>query len=563
MRSLKVVAVFVFFTALILAFTPAGHSQDQAGQFTPQKITKKEKKKKEQELMKELGNPYKNWIRGPISFIITPAERKAFSQLKTNEEREQFIESFWARRNPDPGSGVNSYKEQFYRRIAYANEHFSSGLPGWKTDRGRIYIMWGPPSEINSHPAGGPYERPADEGGGMTSTYPFVDWTYNYLPGIGNNITLEFVDPTMSGEYKLTMDPSAKDALLYVPGAGLTEMEAMGMASKVQRFQNTNGTHDAAPIGAMPESMDEFNRLDLYAKIFQPPPVKFKDLEAIVTSRVIRNQLPFKYRADFLRITDSTDLVPVTVEIPNRELSFKEKNGIQTATLHIFGRISTVSGRVAQTFEHTLNQQIPNSLLQQSLSGRSIYQQEVPLRPGLYRLDIVIKDVNSGNVGVINTRLPVPRYNDTSLSSSSLILADEIHGVSANDIGLGQFVIGDIKVRPDLSADFSQDQTMGFYMQVYNLHISPKTHRSDATVHYLITQGKRVVLKQTDTSATLGDTGEQLNIEKKLPLQSLKPGRYQLQVTVVDNTTQQQLVKTAEFRVKKPSQKVAVSEAQN
>jgi hypothetical protein len=313
-------------------------------------------------------------------------------------------------------------------------------------------------------------------------------------------------------------------------------------------------------MGEEPASMNEFNRLELYAKIFQPPPVKFKDLEAIVTSRIIRDQLPFQYRFDFLKITDGTDLVPVTLEVPNREMSFKEKDGVQSATLDIFGRVSTLGGRIAQTFEDTVNQQIPSSLLQKSLDGRSVYQKAVPLRPGLYRLDLVVKDVNSGNVGVINTRLAVPQYSDTKLSSSTLILADEIAGVSARDIGLGQFVLGDVKVRPRLSNVFKTDETLGFYMQVYNLTMDPKMHHSNASVSYLVTGAdKKVVLQQTDTAAQLGDTGEQINIEKKLPLASFVPGHYKLQITVHDNVSEQDLVQSAEFNVK-PADKVSVSE---
>ena len=560
MRGLKVVSVSLLSFGIIFLFSPATHGQsaDSQDQGT---ISKKERKKKEKELMKELGNPYKEWLN-EVSYIITPAERKAFLRLQTNEEREQFIEQFWARRNPDPGSGVNTFKEEYYRRIAYANEHFSSGIPGWKTDRGRIYIMWGKPDEIDSHPAGGPYQRPASEGGGQTSTYPFVDWTYHYLPGIGENVVLEFVDPTMTGEYRLTTDPSEKDALTYVPGAGLTDLEAMGLSSKVDRFTRSDGTHMGQPMGMEPSTMNEFNRLELYAKIFQPPPVKFKDLEAIVTSRIIRNQLPFQYRFDFLKITDGTDLVPVTVEIPNKEMSFKEKDGVQTATLHVFGRVSTLGGRIAQTFEDTVRQQIPTSLLQRELKGRSVYQKAVPLRPGLYRLDLVVKDVNSGNVGVINTRLPVPQYTDSKLSSSTLILADEIQGVSARDIGLGQFVLGDVKVRPRLSDTFKQNETLGFYMQVYNLKMNPKTHHSSATIHYVITgNDKKVVLRQTDSATQLGDTGEQINIEKKLPLSALAPGKYKLQISVRDNVSDQDLVQSAEFTVKR-ADKVSVSEVE-
>ncbi len=178
------------------------------------KKSAKQKAKSDKELKKELDSQYRKWLDEDVVYIISPEERSAFLHLATNEEREQFIEQFWQRRNPDPDSADNTFKEEHYRRIAYANEHYSSGIPGWKTDRGRIYIMWGPADEVDSHPAGGSYDRPSQEGGGETSTYPFEDWRYRYLEGIGENVELEFVDPTMSGEYNLTMDPSEKDALL-------------------------------------------------------------------------------------------------------------------------------------------------------------------------------------------------------------------------------------------------------------------------------------------------------------------------------------------------------------
>lgn len=564
MSGLKKLLVSLLCLGTIYACSLTASARGQQSSSTPQDDsadqTRHLTKQQQQQLMKELGNPYKDWISGPISYIITPAERKAFDQLQTNGEREQFIQEFWARRNPDPNTEENTFKDNFYRRVAYANEHFSSGVPGWRTDRGRIYVMWGKPDSVQSHPSGGTYTRPQSEGGGQTSTYPFEDWTYRYLPGIGDNVVLEFVDPTMSGEYYLTTDPSVKDALLNIPGAGLTEMEAMGLATKSQRFSNTDGTHMAEEGQTMPNSMNQFTRLELYAKIFQPPPVKFKDLEAIVTSRVLRNELPFQYRTDFLRITDSTDLVPVSIQIPNKEMQFKEKDGVETAELDIFGRVSTLSGRVAQTFEDTTSQQIPQELFEQSADGKAIYQKAMPLRPGLYKLDLVVKDVNSGNVGVINTRLAVPQYNDTKLSASTLIVADEIQGVSANNIGVGQFVLGDVKVRPRIGASFKMGETLGFYMQAYNLKMDPKTHRSNASVHYLVTSGQKTILDQTETSAQLGDTGEQMTIEKRMALNKLPAGHYKLQVTVHDNVAQQDVTQSADFTVE-PASKNAGSEA--
>ena len=531
----------------------SGQSDQQQPDAQPTKKpqeTAKERRRRESQLHKELDTPYKKWLDEDVTYIITPEERSAFLRLQTNEEREQFIEQFWLRRNPDPDSPENTFKEEHYRRIAYTNEHYASGIPGWKTDRGRIYIMWGPPDEVDSHPSGGSYERPADEGGGETSTFPFEDWRYRYLEGIGNNVEIEFVDPTMTGEYHLTMDPSEKDALLYVPGAGLTMMESMGMSDKTARFNNTDGTHMAQPLGGQPESMSEFSRLDLYAKIQQAPPVKFKDLEAVVTSRLVRNQVAFDYRWDYLRITSDTILVPISIQIPNKQLSFTQKDGIQSATMNLFARITTLSGRKVQTFEDTISHDVPNSLLQQSLKGFSIYQKAVPLSPGLYRLDIVLKDVNSGNVGVVNTNLRVPRYEDDKLSSSSLILADQIQRVSAKDIGVGQFVLGDVKVRPKMDSTFATNDNLGIFLQIYNLKVDDKTHKANATVEYRVMKDKQSILKFNEGGDQISQRGDELTLEKALALKSLTPGKYKLEVQVTDNVTKESITPTADFTVK-------------
>jgi GWxTD domain-containing protein len=544
----------VTFGSVQLAYAQ-GESQNQQNPPADQNSAKKsakQKAKSDKELRKELDSQYRKWLDEDVVYIISPEERSAFLHLATNEERESFIEAFWQRRNPDPESADNTFKEEHYRRIAYVNEHFSSGIPGWKTDRGRIYIMWGPADEIESHPSGGSYERPAEEGGGETSTYPFEDWRYRYLEGIGENVILEFVDPTMSGEYHLTMDPSEKDALLMVPGAGLTQMESMGLASKTSRFNNTDGTHDAAPIGMATEAMNEFTRLDLYAKIQQAPPVKFKDLEAVVTSRVVRDQVKFDYRFYFLRITSDTVLVPITVQIPTGQLSFQEKQGVDSATVNLFARISTLSGRIVQTFEDTVKRDVPASLLQQARAVPSIYQKAVPLSPGLYRLDIVLKDVNNGNVGVVNTRLAVPRFEDDHLSSSSLILADQITPVSSKDIGLGQFVLGDVKVRPKLDASFAASDGMGVFLQIYNLKVDDQTHKSDATVEYRVMKDKTTepVLKFDIPKEKLPEHGEELTLENIITLGSLPPGAYKLEVAVTDNLTKQTITPAMDFTVK-------------
>jgi GWxTD domain-containing protein len=530
---------------------------DQQDQKSQSKKAAKSKQQSDNQLKKELESPYKKWLDEDVIYIISPEERHSFLHLATNEEREQFIEAFWQRRNPDPDSPENTFKEEHYRRIAYANEHYASGIPGWKTDRGKIYIMWGPPDEVDSHPTGGNWDRPQDQGGGSTSTYPWETWRYRHLDGegLGENVELEFVDPTSTGEYHITMDPSEKDALLHVPGAGLTTAESMGTADKSSRFTNTDGTNMAeSQPGENGQSAqnNEFSRLELMASIMRPPPVKFKDLEAISTSRLVRDQLKFDYRFDFLRITSDTVLVPVTVQIPVRQLSFQEKDGVDSASMNVFARITTLSGRIVQTFEDTLRADYPVSLLQKSLGTSRIYQKAVPLSPGLYRLDIVVKDINSGNVGVVNTRLAVPRFQDDELSSSSLILADDIQRVSTQDIGLGQFVLGDVKVRPRLDQTFAENDSIGIFLQVYNLKVDDKTHKANASVEYRVTKDKETVptLKFSIPADKVPEHGEEMTIENRITLASLPPGKYQLSVAVTDNLANQTITPTTDFTVK-------------
>ena len=535
--------------AVAIIFPLSSYLQASPKRQKEEKLTKQEKRRRKA-AQREMESAYKHWVDEEVPYIITPEERAAWKKLATDDEREQFIEAFWERRNPNPGTGENEFKEEYYRRIAYANEHFTSGIPGWRTDRGRIYIMYGPPDEIDSHPSGGSYVRPISEGGGETSTYPFEDWRYRYIDGIGNNVVLEFVDPSMTGEYHLTIDPGEKDALLHVPGAGLTQMEAMGLASKTDRFTRTDGMTIGKTMGGMSESMNEFTRLDLYAKIFKPPAVKFKDLQAVVTSKLSANLLPFDVHTDFVRITDETVLTPITVQVMNRDLQFQNKDGVMHAVLDIYGELSTISGRVAQRFEDSVVMDIPQDQFARYQSRKAVYQKALPLAPGRYKLSVVVKDDGSGHMGSVDLGIIVPKYNDDQLSHSSLILADLIQPIPTNQVGTGPFVIGSTKVRPSVDQTFTRDQTLGIYMQVYNMAMDPKTHRPSMNVEYEISKDGKPILSQPEDSSKWAQPVTQLTLEKQMPLKSLPPGKYNVQVKVTDNVRKQTISPTATFELK-------------
>lgn len=515
-------------------------------------MSEKEKRKREEKLRKELETPYRNWLNVDVNYIITDEERQAFKRFTTDEERQQFIEQFWLRRDPTPDTEENEFKEEHYRRIAYANERYASGIPGWKTDRGRIYITFGPADEIESHPSGGSYQRPIEEGGGQTSTYPFEIWRYRYIDGIGNDVLIEFVDPTMTGEYRMTMDPSEKDALMMVPNAGLTLYEEMGMASKNDRFSRTDGTRLGTGNMPMSSRMNQFERLQRFAMLQKPPQVKFKDLEAQVNSSIRFNTLPMQVKAHFIPVTNASVMSAVTLQFDRKDLQFSQKEGISKATVNIYARITSMARRVVNVFEDVVAIEAPTEMLPEVVKGSSVYQKTVPLPPGKYRMNIVAKDITGGNMNTYEMALDVPRFDEDQLATSSLIVADVLEKVPTKSIGTGQFVIGSNKVRPRMNETFAANEKLGIYMQLYNFQGDEKTQKPNGSVNYEIVKAgsNEKVFTYSEEANTLPGSSTQLIVEKILPLASMTPGDYNLTITAEDRNRNKTVSNTATFHVK-------------
>ena len=500
----------------------------------PDKIKKEQAKK----LRQELGKTYKKWLDEDVRWIISDQERQAFLQLSNDEERDNFIDQFWARRNPMPDSPTNDFKEEHYRRIAYANEHYSAGVPGWRSDRGRMYIMYGPPDEINAHPTGGTYQQTQDEGGNTTTTYPYEVWRYRHLEGVGQEIEIEFVDNCMCGDYHMATDASEKNAS-STSGSGVSTSNGIS--------QVRNG------YSSIQQGAKQFDRLETYSKLNQPPPVQFKDLEASVTHRVTVNLLPYDVRVDFVKVTSETVLVPVTIQVRNKDVTYASKDSVQQATINIFGRVTGLTGRVAQTFEDTIRIDTPADLFEKTVAQSSVYWKALPLRPGRYRMDLVLKDVNGDRIGTWSRGIVVPDLGDEKLAASSLILADQMEKVGARDIGVGNFVIGDTRVHPRVApsdgrpASFQRSQRANFWMQVYNLEIDPQTHKPNATIEYDVvkltqsaTAGKPIV-HAVETTAQMKSAGQQMTLAKSLSLSSLEPGTYEASIKVTDKVANKSL----------------------
>lgn len=495
----------------------------------------------------ELKNVYKKWLDNDVAYIITSEEKKAFKALATDEERENFIENFWRRRDPNPDTEENEYREEYYERIAYANEHFTSGIPGWKTDRGRVYIAHGKPDSIESHPSGGSYDRPSYEGGGSTTTYPFEIWFYRHLDNIGDGLEIEFVDPTGTGEYRLARDASEKDALKYVPGAGLTTAESLGLADKADRI---TGAGNSNRYGREQDS--PFRRLEIQSGLMRPPSVKFGDLQSMAGgdsgSILDKDPVDFDLRVDFFRQSDDRVITAFTVQASNKELQFEEVGGLKQATMNIFGRITAVSGKRSGIFEDSVTATATTEELTDARDRKSVYQRAIALTPGTYKVDVVVRDVGTGNRGIRNLGFVVPKYDEKKLSTSSLIMASKLRVTNERDIGQ-QFVIGNAKVIPNLAGVYRQGQEVGLYMQVYNAGIDQTTLRPAVDVDYVLSRDGKELLRQKEDWSGLSDSGQRLTLARLLPTAGLTLGDYELKVLVKDRVGGQVIENKGKFTI--------------
>lgn len=529
--------------------TAASTRQAEASQEAQQTQGQDDPLKKPQGKRKRGVDDFAKRFLNDVRLIITPEEEQAFKRLGTDAEREQFIEIFWQHRDPTPDTEENEYRDEFYRRLAYADERFSAGIHGRNTDRGGVYILHGPPDSIESHPAGGPYQRTAEEGGGQTQVHPFERWRYRHLEGIGEEIEIEFVDTCGCGDYHISLDPDEKDAMSHVPNAGLKLAEELGILNKAQR-----GRGDPSLFGGNSQSRT-FEKIEQQARVMAPPPVKFPGREGI--DSIIRyNLLPFDVQIDYVKASADTVLVPITIQVANRDLTYVAKDGIQHASLDIFGRVTTLTGRIAQTFEEPLRLDQPQGVFENFIGNSSVYQKMLPLRPGLYLLSVVLKDVNGDKLGSIRQKIFVPEFNDDKLASSSLIVADVMEMAPATEIATGGFVIGTDKVRPRVAssgkpAKFKRNQKVNLWMQVYNLALDEQTRKPSATVVYEIRDvaTNKPVMYLTETPDQLAVRGDHVTLHQSLAPNKLEPGVYEVTIKVNDQISKQTIAPTAKFSV--------------
>ena len=510
----------------------------------PAQDTKPNPEEKPRKIKREIKRAYIEWIK-EHELILTTPEREAWKKLETDDEREKFIEEFWRVRDPDPDTDENEFKLEFYERVAYANAHFSSGKAGRLTDRGRIYIKFGKPDSIESHPAGGYYERPSWEGGGSTSTYPFEKWFYRHIPNVRSGVELEFVDPTGSGEFRLARNPDEKDALIHV-GGGPTFAELTGIETRAQRIANLGGF---GRVNYMRAQDSPFEVMTLQSDMDRDPPVNRNTLHSGTDTPIADDSaISFETQFNYFRQSDNRVLALLTVQTDNDDLQFANSGGLETARLNIFGKVQSVANRSVGKFEDTVTTTATSEELNTIRNRKSAYAKGLILNPGRYRVDVIVRDIESGAYGVKHVGFLVPEFPADRLSASSLILAAKLENLERG-AAITPFVIGTTKVIPNLSATYRRNQPVGIYLQIYNAAIDQTTLRPAADAEYVLLKNGKELSKQVEDWRQINDSGQRLTLSRLIDTRALEPGEYQVQIRIRDHVTGQTITPSATFTV--------------
>ncbi|HEV7396324.1 MAG TPA: GWxTD domain-containing protein [Pyrinomonadaceae bacterium] len=497
---------------------------------TAQKKPSQTPDEKQRKVKREDDRVFRDWPKSDVKLIITPEEEAAYNKLQTPEERENFIHEFWNRRDPSPDTEENEYKDEYYERIAYANEHFASGKAGWLTDRGRIYVKWGKPSEIESHPAGGRYQRMSYKDDSVT-TYPFEIWFYRYLPGVGSGIEIEFVDPTGSGEYRIARNPFEKDAGPY---SGTRE--------------GSNGFGDP---NSLREQDSPFHVTDLLKNLESSPPVEGRGARSGITGTPVEddNVLNFEIKSYYFLQTGGGAIAAFTIQTDNHDLVFQNSGGLQTAQMNIFGKLWTVTDKSAGAFQDVVSTTAAQEELTEAKGRKSVYQKAVMLPPGRYRLDLLVRDINSGARGFQQHSFTIPKLaEETRLQISSLVLAAKLESLK-DEPGSNQFRVGRNKVVPNITGEFHRGAPVGVYLQVYNFAIDMTTLRPAVDVEYVLLKDGRELRKEAENWVGMSEVEKRLTLAHLFESADLIPGEYELQIRIRDHALGQTMSPSAKFTV--------------
>ena len=482
----------------------------------------------------ELEAALKKWIRDYVRYIITDKEKGEWKNLADNKAKVAFIEMFWARRDPTPETPENEYRDDYLQRWGYVLENFSAGKPGWRTDRGRIYLMLGPPSSIQRNPMG----RDATE-------RPSEVWTYNSINNskLPASVDVSFVDFMGYGDYEIVTDLDRTARFNSAFGISMNNLDAYGL----RRIGDLRDYEDViSPMWEESRIMQPatlssqlFDLQQELALIAETPKLSVRSLQAEIRTEIATGDLSFNADAQAFKAEGGSAFLPVTLSIPLSNVSYQESETRRDYQVELYARVH--GDNASDSLEDSLQISLPNETLAEQGDADYVYQFWFYVPPGDYRLSVTLRDKLSGTVGNHQQELSVPEFAGESLSLSDVMIADSITRVPANEItqrnAAAAFRFADLRVVPNVGKRIPIGRKSFFvYFHVYNFASDPESGDARLSVRYFVYRNGELMSKTPDfpIRKRYADTTA---VQSEFPLSNFQPGDYRLLAEVTDEVS--------------------------
>ena len=479
------------------------------------------------------------WPREYVRWIMTDEERKRYKNLVTDEQRIGFVEGFWRRRDPSAGTPDNEYRSQYLECYAFVARAFSAGRPGWSTDRGRIYLILGPPHSIERNPMGRyGLERPSEI------------WTFNNLgiPGVPASLDVTFVDFKGTGDFEIVSDLDSTAAI--VNELGFAESNLLALAMRRAEPREDLGMVDPRTGFNRVRDVDTthlmMRELDLQQQLRAiEDPSRSITLEEVVEARASFDRLLVLASAGV--VYSGTEVrVSVSFGVPYRVLSIERAGDQVQYRLDYLVRLMNEEDVEVARREDALTIRLPADQEAQSKRRMLNLEESLAVEPGRYRLQVLVRDLSRETFGLVERDLEVAPARSVGLSLSSLFIAGAI--IKGASLATSRpFQFGPVRVVPSLDGRFGQDQSMGFYLEAYGTQ-NDVDGRKRIKVEIFVMRDDRLFMGIPINY--LRPDAEPVGISAMIPLRKCPPGDYALRVRVTDQVTGERLEKESPFTVR-------------
>ncbi len=491
-------------------------------------------------LQKDLPQFYKDWLAKDVIYIITPKEKEVFLELRTEKERDIFVQAFWKQRDPTPGTPANEFKEEHYRRISYANEHFGreTSRPGWMTDRGKIYILLGPPQDIS-----------AFEGG--TFVHPVTIWSYQGKPeyGLPSYFDIAFYKRRGMGEYILYSPTLDGPMSLLINYRG----DPIDVSSAYQQLRKYNVRLAEVSLSLIPGESLSFGQPSLASDMLigqlSSLPEKVVDATYAEALLKFKDVIEVEYTANYIGseslasvIQDDSGIFFVHYSVQPDKLSVLSDDKDFRLDFDLNGIVTDLNGNLVFQYDRTFPLQFTAGQIQDIGKTAVVIQDAIPLVPGEYKFSLLMKNTASKEFTSFEKMITIPDTSSSGFGISPLLLGYKIEKIPLLPRVNKPFRVSDLQISCQARNVFHPKEGLVVFFQMFGL---PESLRQNGRLEFAFFRQDQEFKKEERRLAEIA----QRNVFQEFSLQEFPPDYYSIRVSVLDEQSRALVAAKADFEV--------------